>query len=435
MSACSSAVHASRTVQATRQPPTSSRQTAGGRRHCVAASAAASSRQGSTGPAAAAAASSPPGATSLVPETLEQLAADEDLQQLHARVAEVGQAALTREEAKLRQRSLDKLGVPPFGQVLKAAGCSPLVRGQAAILQLNIGLYCNQACRHCHVESSPVRTEMMSREVAERCIRLLERSCVASGGSVHTLDLTGGAPELTPQFRYLVQEARRLGVEVIDRCNLTVLLEPGQEDLAQFLADNRVRVVASLPCYSPENVNKQRGGGVFERSIKGLQMLNALGYGQPGSGLQLDLVYNPGGVFLAPPQSKLEPAYKQELADSFGIAFNLLLCLNNMPIKRWADHLVKEGRLEEYMQLLVDSFNPAAAEGLMCRDTLSVGWDGSLYDCDFNQQLGLGLPHSSRRTVFDLESLEDLTGGAIAVDSHCFGCTAGAGSGCQGSTS
>ncbi|KAL4429197.1 hypothetical protein ABPG77_010176 [Micractinium sp. CCAP 211/92] len=425
MSACLAGMQTCNSRQLVRQQLQRSRQAAGGRRHCAAtASAAAGSRQGA-----------PPGATSLVPETLEQLAADEELQQLHARAAEVGQAALTREEAKLRQRSLDKLGAPPFGQVLKAAGCKLLVRGPAAILQLNTGLYCNQACRHCHVESSPMRTEMMSREVAERCMQLLAASCTANGGSVHTLDLTGGAPELTPQFRYLVQEGRRLGVEVIDRCNLTVLLEPGQEGLAQFLADHRVRVVASLPCYSSDNVNKQRGGGVFERSIKGLQMLNAVGYGQPGSGLQLDLVYNPGGVFLAPPQSKLEPAYKQELADNFGIQFNSLLCLNNMPIKRWADHLVKEGRLEEYMQLLVDSFNPAAADGLMCRDTLSVGWDGSLYDCDFNQQLGLGLPRPGRRTIFDLESLDELTGDAIAVDSHCFGCTAGAGSGCQGSTS
>lgn len=425
MSACLAGVQAYSSRHLARQAPPRSRQAAGGRHNCAAAAAAgASSREGA-----------PPGSTSLIPETLELLATDEELQQLHARVAEVGQAALTREEAKLRQRSLDNLGVPPFGQVLKAAGCSLLVRGPASILQLNIGLYCNQACRHCHVESSPMRTEVMSREVAERCVQLLERSCAASGGNVRTLDLTGGAPELTPQFRYLVQEARRLGVEVIDRCNLTVLLEPGQEDLAQFLADHGVRVVASLPCYSSENVNKQRGGGVFERSIKGLQMLNAVGYGQPGSGLTLDLVYNPGGVFLAPPQSKLEPAYKQELADSYGIRFNSLLCLNNMPIKRWADHLAKEGRLEEYMQLLVESFNPAAADGLMCRDTLSVGWDGSLYDCDFNQQLGLGLPRPGRRSVFDLDSLADLTGDAIAVDSHCFGCTAGAGSGCQGSTS
>ncbi|KAI7837484.1 hypothetical protein COHA_008675 [Chlorella ohadii] len=262
---------------------------------------------------------------------------------------------------------------------------------------------------------------MMSRQVAERCVQLME----ASASSLSTVDITGGAPELMPQFRYLVQEARRLGLQVIDRCNLTVLLEPGQEDTAQFLADHQVRVVASLPCYSAENVNTQRGGG----------MLNAAGYGQPGSGLHLDLVYNPGGAFLAPPQSKLEPAYKQELAEHYRVTFNSLLCLNNMPIKRWADQLVKEGKLEEYMRLLVDAFNPAAAEGLMCRDTISVGWDGRLYDCDFNQQLELGLPHPQHRTVFDIDSLAELTGGRIALGSHCFGCTAGAGSGCQGATS
>ncbi|EFN56641.1 hypothetical protein CHLNCDRAFT_57533 [Chlorella variabilis] len=388
-----------------------------------------------------------PAFTSLIPETLEELDSDEELQQLHARIQQEGQAALTREEQQRRQRSLDRLGVAPFGQVLKASGVSPLVRRPTAVFQLNIGLYCNQACRHCHVESSPKRTEMMSQEVAERCVHLMERAAAAASSSSSSsgtgssgkliVDLTGGAPELTPQFRqgYLVREARRLGHEVIDRCNLTVLLEPGQEDLAAFLADHSVRVVASLPCYSAENVDSQRGGGVFRRSIAGLQALNAVGYGQPGSGLSLDLVYNPGGVFLAPPQAKLEPVYKQELADNFGITFNSLLCLNNMPIKRWADHLVKEGKLEEYMALLVDSFNPAAAEGVMCRDTISVGWDGRLYDCDFNQQLELGLTTPGLRTVFDVESLEELTGQRIAVDSHCFGCTAGAGSSCQGATS
>ncbi|KAI3426961.1 hypothetical protein D9Q98_006905 [Chlorella vulgaris] len=384
---------------------------------------------GGAGPA------SPPAATSLIPETLEELESDSELQLLHARIQQEGQAALTREEQRRRQRSLEALGVQPFGAVLQGAGVSPLVRRPTTVLQLNIGLYCNQACRHCHVESSPMRTEMMSHEVAERCVQLMEEAAASNdSGSRLTVDLTGGAPELTPQFRYLVTEARRLGHEVIDRCNLTVLLEPGQEDLVGFLAEHSVRVVASMPCYSAANVDKQRGGGVFTRSIAGLQALNAAGYGVPGSGLLLDLVYNPGGVFLAPPQAQLEPVYKQELLEQFGIVFNSLLCLNNMPIKRWADHLVKEGKLEEYMQLLVDSFNPAAAEGIMCRDTISVGWDGRLYDCDFNQQLELGLPKASLRTVFDLKSLQELTGQRIAVDSHCFGCTAGAGSSCQGAT-
>jgi radical SAM/Cys-rich protein len=304
----------------------------------TAAAAAAGSEARSTAPSSAPAEHAEASLPSLIPHTLEQLEADEELQALHARVQQQGQAALTREEAKQRQRSLDALGVQPFAQVLQAAGVSPLVRKPTAIFQLNIGLYCNQACRHCHVESSPKRTEMMSQEVAERCVQLME----ASASSISTVDITGGAPELMPQFRYVVREARRLGLQVIDRCNLTVLLEPGQEDTVQFLADHQVQVVASLPCYSAENVNKQRGGGVFERSIRALQMLNAAGYGQPASGLQLDLVYNPGGVFLAPPQSKLEPAYKQELWEHHGVTFNSLLCLNNMPIKRWADQLVKE---------------------------------------------------------------------------------------------
>ena len=278
----------------------------------------------------------------------------------------------------------------------------------------------------------------MSHEVAARCIELLDAST-----GVKTMDLTGGAPELCPEFKYLVKEARRRGLEVIDRCNLTVLLEPGQEELADFLAEHQVRVVASLPCYTADNVDSQRGRGVFERSIKGLQALNARGYGQPGSGLVLDLVYNPGGVFLAPPQAKLEATYRQELQEAYSIQFSSLLCLNNMPIKRWADELQRRGQLEEYMALLVDAFNPAAAAGVMCRDTLSVNWDGGLFDCDFNQQLDIGLvgggggggPSSSSstaRNVFELESLNVLHGQSIAVASHCFGCTAGAGSSCQG---
>jgi len=263
----------------------------------------------------------------------------------------------------------------------------------------------------------------MSHEVAEQCVSLLD-----SSPGVETVDLTGGAPELCPEFTYLVKEARARGKQVIDRCNLTVLLEPGQEGLAQFLAEHQVRVVASLPCYSKENVDSQRGGGVFHRSIEGLKMLNSVGYGVAGSGLHLDLVYNPGGVFLAPSAESLEDAYKQELKDAYGITFNSLLCLNNMPIKRWADELIRRGEMETYMEMLVNAFNPGAGEGLMCRDTVSIGWDGSVYDCDFNQQLDLGVP----TTVFDMKSLDDLTGRDITVASHCYGCTAGSGSGCQG---
>eukprot|EP00803_Ostreobium_quekettii_P011393 evm.model.scf_1211.2 EVM.evm.TU.scf_1211.2 scf_1211:34247-37994(-) len=376
---------------------------------------------------------------SLIPETLEEMAQDVEFQRTAERLRREGQAALTREEKVRRQRSLDNLGVPSFYKMVKDSGATGLNRSAAKIFQLNIGLYCNQACTHCHVESSPKRTEMMSKETAERCIDLL-KSC----STVDTLDITGGAPELNSQFRYLVEQASALGVDVIDRCNLTVLMEPGQEDLPQFLADHKVHVVASLPCYSQKNVDKQRGAGVFERSIWGLQILNRLGYGKEGTGLNLDLVYNPGGPFLAPSQATLEAAYKQELREGYDIEFNKLFCLNNMPIKRFADYLIRRGKLEEYMQLLLDNFNPAAAEGLMCRDTVSVGWDGRIYDCDFNQQLEIGVmrPGSNGNgnnsqefvSVFNIESLNELINWRIACDNHCFGCTAGAGSSCQGET-
>lgn len=369
---------------------------------------------------------------SLIPITLEEMSEDKELQMNLKKLEKHGQLALTREERKTRQRSLDNLGVPSFSKVVKDSGAKALVRESAKIFQLNIGLYCNQACTHCHVESSPKRTEMMDRPTAERCIELLKKS-----ETIQTLDITGGAPELNSQFRYLVEAASELGIEVIDRCNLTVLLEPGQEDLAQFLAKHKVRVVASLPCYSAENVNKQRGGGVFDRSIKGLQILNKLGYGKKDSGLYLDLVYNPNGDFLAPAQAMLEVAYKKELKDCYDIEFNNLFCLNNMPIKRFADYLVRKDKLEEYMQLLVDNFNAAAANGIMCRDTISVGWDGRLFDCDFNQQLEISVikpGHKGFVSVFDINDLDELTGWKVAIDNHCFGCTAGSGSSCQGAT-
>jgi radical SAM/Cys-rich protein len=295
----------------------------------------------------------------------------------------------------------------------------------------------------------------MDAATVDRCLRLL-----ADAPGVHTLDITGGAPELTPQFRRLVAGARALrpdpaDLTIIDRCNLTALLEPGQEDLAAFLAQHRLRVVASLPCYSASNVDAQRGAGVFERSIAGLKLLNAQGYGLPGSGLHLDLVYNPGGAFLAPPAASLEPAYKRELEEGYGVRFNALLCLNNMPIKRFADWLARRDGLGDYMKLLVDGFNAGACGGLMCRDTVSVAWDGRVFDCDFNQQLDIPIvaagggsngngngngsnggssSGSGALTVFDVASLDDLAGRAIAVDNHCFGCTAGSGSSCQGAT-
>ena len=303
---------------------------------------------------------------------------------------------------------------------------SPLTRRPSSILQLNIGLYCNQACSHCHVESSPFRTEQMSHEVAEQCVRILDHS-----PSIHTLDLTGGAPELNPEFRWLVEQGRKRNLRVIDRCNLTVLLVKGQEDLADFLARNKVNVVASLPCYSEKNVNQQRGSGVFDESIQALRILNSYGYGKPGTGLELDLVYTPNGAFLPPSQQKLELDYKSRLKEDFDIDFSRLYTITNMPIKRFAEYLYRKGDLDNYMALLVRSFNPSTLEGVMCRDTLSVSWDGTLFDCDFNQQLNLRM--NKPLTVFDVESVSDLVDVGISVDNHCFGCTAGAGSSCQGS--
>jgi len=359
------------------------------------------------------------------------MASDPEFQRVQQEIAEVGQKALTRQEQQNKARALERLGLPPFARRVSDAGVTPMRRSRAEILQLNIGLYCNQACTHCHVESSPKRTELMSLETAQRCLEILDRS-----PSVTTVDLTGGAPELCPAFRALVEGARARGREVIDRCNLTVLLEPGQEDLVGFLAANRVRVVASLPCYSQRNVDQQRGAGVFERSIEGLRRLNAAGYGVPGTGLHLDLVYNPGGPFLAPSQGELEGAYRAELRDCFGVEFSSLFCLNNMPIKRYHDWLSRRGGLEEYMALLVGAFNPAAAEGVMCRGTVSVGWDGRVFDCDFNQQLDLPMLGAGGEpvTVAGLSSLDELEGLRIALGEHCYGCTAGAGSSCQGAT-
>jgi radical SAM/Cys-rich protein len=262
--------------------------------------------------------------------------------------------------------------------------------------------------------------------VAEQVLALLARAPQLS-----TLDLTGGAPELCAQFRPLVSGARALGREVIDRCNLTVLFEPGQEDTAEFLAAHGVRVVASLPCYTEENVDAQRGRGVFERSLAALARLNQLGYGRPESPLVLDLVYNPLGASLPPPQASLEARYREELRRLGGIEFHHLFTLTNMPIRRFAHALARDGQHEAYLSLLVSHFNPATVPALMCRHTLSVGWDGALYDCDFNQMLGLPLGGRPRR-IGDLEDPSALDGGAIATGPHCFGCTAGAGSSCGG---
>jgi len=316
--------------------------------------------------------------------------------------------------------------LPGFDEALERHGLPPLRRAALDTLQVNVGKLCNQACHHCHVDAGPKRTEKMTRETADRVVWLLERN-----PAILLVDVTGGAPELNDNFRFLVTEARRMGRRVIDRCNLTVLLQPGQEDTAAFLAGQQAAIVASLPCYLQSNVDKQRGDHVYEKSVLVLQRLNALGYGMPGSSLTLDLVYNPVGPYLPGNQAKLDADYHRELDARFGIRFNRLITITNMPISRFAQDLDRQGKHEEYMSLLVNHMNPATVEGLMCRNLVSVGYDGQLYDCDFNQMLEIPLA-GRRRTIWEIEDLATLHGAAIATGPHCFGCTAGAGSSCGG---
>jgi radical SAM/Cys-rich protein len=318
------------------------------------------------------------------------------------------------------------VAVPGFADTLRTRDLD-IKRIPTEILQVNIGRLCNQACHHCHVEAGPKRPENMTEKTTLRLIDLL-----AASNTIHTVDITGGAPELNSNFRTLVRAARSMGKEVIDRCNLTVLFEKGQEDTAQFLKDQQVHVIASLPCYSKDNVEKQRGNGVFSKSIEALKILNHLGYAQPGTGLRLDLVYNPTGPFLPPSQEKLEPVYKQELRELFSIEFNQLFTITNMPIKRFLHDLKREKALDTYMELLVNHFNPHAAKGIMCRNLVSVSWDGELFDCDFNQMLELPLG-AGRQTLWNIKSLDELNQKPIAFANHCYGCTAGAGSSCGGS--
>jgi radical SAM/Cys-rich protein len=300
-------------------------------------------------------------------------------------------------------------------------------RKQLDTLQVNLGYKCNQTCVHCHVNAGPTRTEMMSRETVSEIIAFLRTS------AVKTLDLTGGAPELNPHFRGLTLAARNLGVHVMDRCNLTILREPGQEDLASFLARNQVEVVASLPCYLEDNVDAQRGKGVFEASIRALKTLNGLGYGQPGTGLALNLVYNPQGPSLPPNQDKLEQDYHRHLGEKFGIVFDRLYVLTNMPIQRFGSMLISKGQFEHYMALLKNAYQPQNLESVMCRNLVSIDWRGYVYDCDFNQMLGLPLAWRGRPRVHlrDLAGT-DISGNPIVVKDHCYGCTAGQGSSCGG---
>ena len=317
-----------------------------------------------------------------------------------------------------------------FERSLLAHDCGPLLREETRTLQINVGKHCNQACHHCHVVAGPKRTEIMTREVAERTIKLLGNSA-----SVEAVDITGGAPELNPHFRWLVAQARGRGRHVIDRCNLTVLLQPGMEDLPEFLAEHEVEIIASLPCYTPGNVDRQRGAGVFEKSLQALQMLNRLGYGLQGSPRILNLVYNPVGPSLPPPQDRLEADYKKQLGERYGIEFHRLLTLTNLPINRFANSLRANGHYTAYMGLLVNHFNPQTVPHLMCRSLVSVGWDGKLYDCDFNQMLELGMGRefeNSQLTIWQVKSFAGLAGRRVRTGSHCFGCAAGAGSSCGG---
>lgn len=308
-----------------------------------------------------------------------------------------------------------------FAEATASAGYQPLRAQAVGVLQLNVGKRCNLTCRHCHVDAGPDRPEVMSPDVVEACLRLLEQSTIG------TVDITGGAPEMHPQWREIVQRARALDRHVMHRCNLTITRLPNYADVPNFLAEHQVEVIASLPAYAPKRTDAQRGEGVFDESIEALRHFNELGYGKEGSGLLLNLVTNPVGAFLPPNQFSLEKEWKRELERRYGIVFNSLFTITNMPISRFLDFLVETGNLEAYMEKLINAFNPMAVDNVMCRYTLSVGWDGTLYDCDFNQMLEMALP----KTIFDV-TMDDLNERVIQVEAHCFGCTAGGGSSCGG---
>lgn len=314
----------------------------------------------------------------------------------------------------------------PFAQRIKENG-DGFRKRKIDVLQINMGKYCNQACIHCHVEAGPGRKEMMTRETVEAVLSFLESSEIA------TVDITGGAPELNPNFDYLVESCVRLNCHVMDRCNLTVIFEPGKDYLPEFFERNRVEVICSLPCYKEENVDSQRGEGTFELSIKALRILNGLGYGDPTTGLELHLVYNPLGAYLPSPQERLEQEYKKILKEKFDIVFNRLYCLANMPITRFEKFLKLRQQYDKYMELLENNFNPATLNAVMCRGLLSVGWEGSVYDCDFNQMLDFPLTDQEGKPlkIWDLQPGE-VDGRPIVVGNHCYGCTAGAGSSCGG---
>jgi radical SAM/Cys-rich protein len=338
----------------------------------------------------------------------------------------------TGDELASPTRQLEILGDPrqwsglPFADRLVGQGISELRRKRVGTLQVNVGRVCNQTCGHCHVDAGPDRRESMSETTVNQVLEFFAHS------SADTLDITGGAPEMNPNFRHLVQGAVALGKSVIDRCNLTILLAKGFTDLPEFLAEHRVKVVASLPCYLEENCDAQRGDGVFLKSLQAIRTLNRLGYGQPDSGLQLDLVYNPTGWGLPPAQDQLEITYRQQLDSRYGLQFNRLYTITNMPISRFLADLLRQQQYRQYMEKLLQSFNPLTLDGLMCRDLISVDWEGYLYDCDFNQMLDLALMNANQRLHISRLTDELLVDRPIRVGNHCYGCTAGCGSSCSG---
>lgn len=331
-----------------------------------------------------------------------------------------------RSQLKILNSETPKIAaLPRFADKIKPAGFAPLKSGKIEIFQVNVGKMCNQTCKHCHVDAGPDRKEIMTRETMEQCLAALKHHTKA------TVDLTGGAPEMNPNFRWFVEQITALGHSVLDRCNLTIITANEKyHDLPNFFAQHKVKVVSSLPYYQKGFTDRQRGDGVFEKSIRALKMLNEVGYGKPGTGLELDLVYNPNGAFLPASQAALQADFKRELKQLFDIEFNQLYSITNMPISRFLEYLEESGNLEAYMEKLVGAYNPAAVSGVMCRNTISIGWDGYLYDCDFNQMLEIPVAAKSRHVRdYNQKELEART---IVVDQHCYGCTAGAGSSCGG---
>ena len=333
--------------------------------------------------------------------------------------------ASTREQLRVLNTPVSRH--KPFDDALAESGLHPLTATGIEVFQINVGKLCNQTCKHCHVDAGPDRKEIMTRETMELCLQALART------DIPTVDITGGAPELNPRFRWLVTEIKKLGRHVMDRCNLSVLLLPSQRGLAEFLAQNQVEVIASLPYFIADRTDAQRGEGVFDKSIEALRLLNRLGYGREGSGFTLDLVYNPTGAFLPPPQASVEADFKRELADRYGVVFNSLYAITNLPISRFLEFLLATNNYDHYMNRLIQAYNPLAAAGVMCRNTISIGWAGTLYDCDFNQMLDLPVSGGAPAHIRDFAA-GALDRRRIVTGQHCYGCTAGAGSSCGGTT-